>query len=63
MKNKRFKKALSVFLSILMLMSCWVWVAPTDASAAGSYYVRVYLNIYDGANSDGYGKAYILCCM
>ena len=58
MKNKRFKKALSVFLSILMLMSCWVWVAPTDASAAGSYYVRVYLNIYDGANSDGYGKAY-----
>ena len=58
MKNKRFKKALSVFLSILMLMSCWVWVAPTDAAAADSYYVRVYLNIYDGANSDGYGNAY-----
>ena len=56
MKNKRFKKALSVFLSILMLMSCWVWVAPTDASAANKYYVKVYVNIYDG--SDGYGGTY-----
>ena len=56
MKNKRFKKALSVFLSILMLMSCWVWVAPTDAEAANKYYVKVYVNIYDG--SDGYGGTY-----
>lgn len=34
MKNKRFKKALSVFLSILMIMSAWVWVAPEHAHAA-----------------------------
>lgn len=34
MKNKKLKKALSVFLSVLMLLSCWVWVAPTDANAA-----------------------------
>ena len=56
MKNKKLKKALSVFLSILMLMSCWVWVAPTDAEAANKYYVKVYVNIYDG--SDGYGGTY-----
>ena len=56
MKNKRFKKAISLVLSVLMLMSCWVWVAPTDASAAGTYYVRVYVNIYDG--SDGTANAY-----
>ena len=56
MKNKNFKKAMSVFLSVLMLLSCWVWVAPTDAAAANKYYVKVYVNIYDG--SDGYGGAY-----
>lgn len=56
MKNTKLRKALSVFLSVLMLMSCWVWVAPTDASAANKYYVKVYVNIYDG--SDGYGGTY-----
>ena len=34
MKKTNFKKALSVFLSVLMIMSCWVWVAPTEAEAA-----------------------------
>ncbi len=36
MKNNLFKKSMSVFLSVLMLMSCWVWVAPTEAEAAST---------------------------
>ena len=33
MKNNLFKKSMSVFMAILMLMSAWVWVAPTEAEA------------------------------
>lgn len=45
MKNKRFKKALSVFLSILMIMSAWVWVAPEKAEAvSGTVYGAPALN-------------------
>ncbi len=33
MKNGLFKKSMSVFLSVLMLLTCWVWVAPTEAEA------------------------------
>ena len=33
MKNQ-FKKCMSLFLAVLMLMTCWVWVAPTKAEAA-----------------------------
>ncbi len=36
MKKNLFKKSMSVFLSMLMLMTCWVWVAPTKAEAATS---------------------------
>ncbi|MBQ8029523.1 MAG: hypothetical protein IJ262_09005 [Clostridia bacterium] len=36
MKNKPLKKLLSVFMAVLMVMSAWVWIAPTDASAATS---------------------------
>lgn len=36
------KKTLSVFLAVLMVLTAWVWVAPTEASAAaGSYYVKI----------------------
>ena len=39
------KKSLSLMMAILMLLSCWVWVAPTEAEAAdqndGYYKVRV----------------------
>ena len=36
------KKALSLFLSVLMVMTTWVFVAPTKAEAAnGSYYYKV----------------------
>ncbi len=42
MKKMYFKKAMSLFMAVIMLLSCWVWVAPTEASAAaGSYYVKI----------------------
>ena len=34
MKKNYFKKSLSLIMTVLMLMSCWVFVAPTDAEAA-----------------------------
>ncbi|MCQ2462046.1 MAG: InlB B-repeat-containing protein, partial [Clostridia bacterium] len=33
---KNVKKALSIFLSVLMILSCWVWVAPDKASASSA---------------------------
>lgn len=47
------KKSLSLLLAVLMLMSCWVWVAPTEAEAAdGQYYVKYYVsNISEAGNS------------
>ena len=41
MKNsmkKQLKKSFSLFLAVLMLMSCWVWVAPQKAEAATGTY-------------------------
>ena len=43
---KTFKKSLSLIMAVLMVLSCWVWVAPTEAEAAnehenGKYYVKV----------------------
>ena len=39
------KKSLSLFMAVMMLLSCWVWVAPERAEAAnqdeGKYYVEV----------------------
>ncbi|MBR2079504.1 MAG: InlB B-repeat-containing protein, partial [Clostridia bacterium] len=51
------KKTLSVFLAVLMVLTAWVWVAPTEASAidAGTYYVRV--SYYCDDKYDG-GSAY-----
>lgn len=52
---KTGKKALSVIMAIMMLMSAWVWVAPTEAeAAAGTYTVVIKLMIadnYDMENS------------
>lgn len=31
---KQTKKAFSLFLAVVMLMSCWVWMAPEEAKAA-----------------------------
>ena len=39
------KKSMSLFLAVIMLLSCWVWVAPTQAEAVdqhdGYYKVRM----------------------
>lgn len=32
--KKQLKKGLSLIMAVLMVMSCWVWVAPTKAEAA-----------------------------
>ena len=47
------KKTLSVFLAVLMVLTAWVWVAPTEAEAAtaGNYKVKVWLDIDDAAYS------------
>lgn len=46
---KTGKKTLSVIMAIMMLMSAWVWVAPTEASAAemGKYEVTIKFNLED----------------
>ena len=36
--KKQIKKSLSLMLAVLMVLSCWVWVAPTKAEAAAGYY-------------------------
>lgn len=46
------KKSLSLFMAVIMLMTCWVWVAPTEAEAANSphegyYYVQIIGNLTD----------------
>ena len=52
------RKALSVFLSLLMILTTWTVAVPGLVLAAdgNKYYVKVYVNIYDG--SDGYAGAY-----
>lgn len=40
MKNQ-LKKSLSFVMAVLMILSCWVWVAPEKAEAAGAYTVVV----------------------
>ena len=51
------KKALSVFMAIMMLMTAWVWVAPTEAEAAtaGKYTVKVLIYATNGFDLDGTG--------
>ncbi len=46
--KKYFKKSISLFLAVLMVLSCWVWIAPTEANAdhkTGQYYVKVYVDV------------------
>lgn len=51
MKNQ-FKKSLSLFMAVLMLMTCWVWVAPEKAEAAAptSYQVELNFTVSDACN-------------
>lgn len=56
MKTK-IKKSLSLMLAVLMVLSCWVWVAPEKKAAAadykdGHYYIKVTTNVNDTGNED-----------
>ncbi len=58
MKNNLFKKSMSVFLSVLMLLTCWVWVAPTEADAiSGTVYGKPEMNggHYNAGTTNAYG--------
>lgn len=59
--KKYFKKSLSVFLAVLMLMSCWVFVAPqkAEAASAGNYTVRVKLNVTTQCASSNANNTFI----
>ena len=47
-KKRLCKKALSLFLTVVMLMTCWVFVAPTKADAGQtSYKWKVQLKVRD----------------
>ncbi|MBQ7296291.1 MAG: hypothetical protein IJW86_08915 [Clostridia bacterium] len=49
MKKTYFKKALSLIMAVMMIMSCWVWVAPqkAEAATAGNYYCKLDINTTD----------------
>ncbi len=50
MKNQ-LKKSLSLLMAVLMILSCWVWVAPEKASAAqASYDLTIHFNVEDQPN-------------
>ncbi|MBQ8503866.1 MAG: hypothetical protein IJ491_06290 [Clostridia bacterium] len=53
--KKQIKKGLSLMLAVLMVLSCWVWVAPTkaEAASAGSYKVTVTVNVTDTWKNGG----------
>lgn len=55
LKN-HIKKSISLFLAVLMVLSCWVWVAPEKAEAAndpteGWYQIRVVGKVTDNAKN------------
>lgn len=53
MKNQ-LKKSLSLLMAVLMILSCWVWVAPEKASAGAPNSYDVTIN-YNVTNPDGGG--------
>ncbi len=60
MKQKA-KKSLALFLTVLMLMTSWVFVAPNKASAvnSGTYYWRVRVNSSNDTGGWDYGRWYV----
>lgn len=53
--KKQFKRSMSLFLSVLMLLSCWVWVAPEKAEAAdGTYKMTIRFQVWNDVSG---GKA------
>ena len=64
MKNKLFKKSMSVFLSVLMILSCWVWVPGehNHASAAdGTVNPTALTAIYSGSGERGDSGKIVIC--
>ena len=58
MKKNYFKKSLSLIMTVLMLMSCWVFVAPTEAEAvSGTVYGVPAINgsHYNAGTTNAYG--------
>ncbi len=53
MKKTYFKKSIALLMTIMMLMTCWVFVAPekAEAATAGTYDLKVRLYITDALNS------------
>ena len=53
------KKSIALLMTVMMLMTCWVFVAPTEADAAKSisYDVTITYNLGEG-NSGGDIKLY-----
>ena len=48
------KKALSVFLAVIMVMTAWVFFAPeAEAATAGSYTLKVSINVTNEADNQG----------
>lgn len=47
--KKQIKKSLSLFLAVIMLLSCWVWIAPekADAASPSQYYVKFTVRLTD----------------
>lgn len=56
--KKELKKSLSLFLAVIMLLSCWVWVEPQKAMAAGpSYNLKLKIEV-TGSGTGGDCKIY-----
>ena len=54
MKNQ-LKKSLSLIMAVLMILSCWVWVAPEKASAGSdTYYVTLTYDVNNAAEGGGH---------
>ena len=48
---KTGKKTLSVIMAVMMVLTAWVWVAPTEAEAAnGTYYYKLVIQVTDTAD-------------
>lgn len=60
MKKNYFKKSLSLIMTVVMLMTCWVFVAPTEADAATtvSYPLSIQVNNQTKLHSGGNIQVY-----
>lgn len=57
--KKQFKRSLSLFMTVIMLMTCWVWIAPQKASAANvSYTIDIQYAINNMCEEGGHLKIF-----